>query len=444
MFSATRRRLALWYTLLTAILLFVFATSAYVYVRGTLIDRVDDTLNHVVEVVERSLVIETTGPSRRPQVNLDISFRSREASAEADRIDLEWFSPSGDLLWSTLEAPLNVPLVRSRGTETVTFPSAYDEPALVRQLTEPVVFDRQLLGYLRVSHPWFEVSKPTQQLLIDLAFGSALMLVAVAGTGWFLSGLAMRPVYESYGQLKQFTADASHELRNPIATIQANVQAALAEPQTISAEQQQVLQVIERLTRRLGSLVDDLLFLARQDSGLQQPARSQLLNLDELLLEVVEEQSLQAQEQGLNLDLQIPDTDQLLQVLGVREQLARLFTNLIANAIQYTPAPGQIVVQVQGLSNGWQVEVQDSGIGISAENLPHVFERFYRADPARSPRDRGGSGLGLAIAQAIVEQHQGKISLRSFLGQGTTVSIWLPIASPAITFKGNSVGSLEP
>ncbi|BAD78233.1 two-component sensor histidine kinase [Synechococcus elongatus PCC 6301] len=430
MSSATRRRLAIWYTLLTAILLLAFAVSAYVYARGTLIDRVDDTLSHVVEVIERSLVIEPTGPSRTPQVNLEISFRSREASAEADRIDLEWFSPSGDLLWSTLDAPLAVPLSLSRRAETVSFPSAYDEPALVRQLTEPVIFDRQLLGYLRVSHPWFEVSAPIQQLLIDLSFGSALMLVAVAATGWFLSGLAMRPVYESYGQLKQFTADASHELRNPIATIQANVQAALTEPQGLAPEQQQVLQVIERLTRRLGSLVDDLLFLARQDSGLQQPAPIQNLDLDALLLDVVEEQSLYAQEQNLSLDLQLPDADQALQLTGVREQLARLFTNLIANALQYTPASGQVTVQVQPLNQGLQVEVRDSGIGISPETLPHVFERFYRADPARRPRDRGGSGLGLAIAQAIVERHHGKIHLRSQVGQGTTAVVWLPFNQP--------------
>lgn len=430
MFSATRRRLALWYTLLTAILLLAFVISAYFYVRSTLIDRVDDTLNHVVEVIERSLVIEPTGPARTPQVNLEISFRSREASAEADRIDLEWFSPDGDLLWSTLDTPFAIPLAQNRHAATVSFPSPYDEPALVRQLTEPVVFDRQLLGYLRVSHPWFEVSAPTQQLLIDLAFGSALMLVAVGATGWFLSGLAMRPVYESYGQLKQFTADASHELRNPIATIQANVQAALAEPQGLAAEQQQVLQVVERLTRRLGSLVDDLLFLARQDSGLQQPAPVQHLDLDALLLDVVEEQSLYAQEQGLTLDLQLPETDHPLQLTGVREQLARLFTNLIANALQYTPSPGQVTVRVQSLNQGLQVEVQDSGIGISPETLPHVFERFYRADPARRPRDRGGSGLGLAIAQAIVERHHGKIQLRSQLGQGTTAMIWLPSDQP--------------
>ena len=124
MFQATRRRLAIWYTAVTAVLLLVFATGFYFYVRHTLIDRIDDTLNHVVEVIERTLVIEplsfpTTKDKNKLQVNIQASFRDSTDAVEDDHIDLEWFSPTGELLWSTLSEPLNIPIHANRTGETV-------------------------------------------------------------------------------------------------------------------------------------------------------------------------------------------------------------------------------------------------------------------------------------------------------------------------------------
>ncbi|HSF74943.1 MAG TPA: histidine kinase dimerization/phospho-acceptor domain-containing protein, partial [Microcoleus sp.] len=330
MFQATRRRLAIWYTAVTAVLLLVFATGFYFYVRNTLIDRIDDTLNHVVEVIERTLVIEPlkfpdTKDKNKLQVNIQASFRDSTDAVEDDHIDLEWFSPTGELLWSTLSEPLNIPIHANRTGETVwvnhklrfegtnqvqerfatgNVPDVTDlrdrgkrdltaeaqraqrgeirdfdgglnaglqenlnlgsaksiaqnknrvstKPISIRttqnyslrQVTQRVEIGRQVLGYLRVSHPWFEVTKPIRQLILDLILGAGLTLICVATIGWLLSGLAMAPVRDSYGRLKQFTADASHELRNPIATIQTNVQVALAEPD-IEPQQHQQLQVI--------------------------------------------------------------------------------------------------------------------------------------------------------------------------------------------------------
>ncbi|MGB6301700.1 MAG: sensor histidine kinase, partial [Rivularia sp. (in: cyanobacteria)] len=233
MFQATRRRLAIWYTAVTAVLLLVFASGVYLYVRNTLIERIDDTLNHVVEVVERSLVIEAVSNNGQFKVNLEASFRDNADTSEDDRIDLEWFSPTGKLLWSTLSEPLNIPIYSNRMGETVRVGRWGDgetrgqgdkvnrvsEAILLRQVTERVEVGRQVLGYLRVSHPWFAVTKPSRQLILDLGMGIGLMLVSVATSGWFLAGLAMQPVKESYQRLKQFTADASHELRSPIALI---------------------------------------------------------------------------------------------------------------------------------------------------------------------------------------------------------------------------------
>ncbi len=496
MFQTTRRRLAIWYTAVTAVLLLVFATGFYFYVRNTLIDRIDDTLNHVVEVVERTLVIEplsnpTIGDRTKSQVNIQASFRDSTDAVEDDHIDLEWFSPTGELLWSTLSEPLNIPIHANRMGETVWVDrklrfeggekrdltaevqseevrdfdrglnANWEENLLdssaqntnrvstkpisirttqnysLRQVTQRVEIGRQVLGYLRVSHPWFEVTKPIHQLILDLILGASLTLICVAAIGWLLSGLAMEPVRESYGRLKQFTADASHELRNPIATIQTNVQVALAEPD-IDPQQHQQLQVIERLTRRLGRLVDDLLFLARQDSGIVQQQWVDV-PLDALLIEVIEEQLAIATTQNLSLSLEIvdrPNTENNFTVLGDWDQLARLFTNLVSNSVQYTASGGKIQVELQlaakskrtspMLNPALQVKITDTGIGISPEALPHIFDRFYRADPARTHRSAAGSGLGLAIAKAIVENHRGQIHIESQLSEGTAITVILP------------------
>jgi OmpR-family two-component system manganese-sensing sensor histidine kinase len=444
MFQATRRRLALWYTTITAVVLLVFASGVYLYVRTTLVERVDDTLNHVVEIVERSLVIEPGGamgdrvltaigvvePPMR--VNVEASFRDNAETLEDDHIDLEWFGPTGQLAWSTLADPLNLPVRNNLAGETVRV----RDNQVLRQVTRRVVAGHQILGYLRVSHPWFEVTVPSRRLILDLTLGTSLMVGAVAGIGWLLSGIAIAPVRDSYQQLRQFTADASHELRNPIAVIQTNVQVALADPEADTDTQQQQFLVIERLTRRLGKLVDDLLFLTRQESGLvalqQHPVR-----LDTVLAEVVQEQTAIAQEAGITLTYQSPGAtkEQAGTIQGDRDQLIRLFTNLVSNGLQYTPAGGSVAVTLA--PSRWQnqgamaVQVKDTGQGIAPEALPHVFDRFYRADPARPrPQRSAGSGLGLAIAKVIVDNHRGEIRLDSTPAQGTTVFVWLPALLP--------------
>jgi OmpR-family two-component system manganese-sensing sensor histidine kinase len=485
MFQTTRRRLAIWYAGITAVLLLVFASGFYLYVRSTLIERIDDTLDHVVEVVERSLVIEpdlstTDNPFR---VNVEATFRDNAKTVDDDRIDIEWFSPTGELLWSTLSEPLNIPIHPNRLGETVRIVNSQWQPAedsafpgwineiqrqtndnalFLRQVTQRVQIGRQVLGYLRVSHPWFEVTKPIRQLVVDLIIGSCSMVLCVAAIGWFLSGLAMEPVRESYQHLKKFTADASHELRSPIATIQTNVQVALADPQLGSPEHRQQLQVIERLTRRLGRLVEDLLFLARQDSGIV-ASRFGEVPLDALLMEVVEEQRAIATAQNITIDLRFSpfevEEEDAFTLHGDWDKLARLFANLISNAVQYSSSGDEIVVELQRVakskslnrkssSNGgtlpdggaWilkgsqnlkldtlQVKVKDSGIGIAPASLPHLFDRFYRVDPARTHRSVAGSGLGLAIALAIIENHRGQILVESRRQAGSSFTAILPI-----------------
>jgi OmpR-family two-component system manganese-sensing sensor histidine kinase len=241
-------------------------------------------------------------------------------------------------------------------------------------------------------------------------------------------------VRDSYQQLKQFTADASHELRNPIAVIQTNVQVALADPEPDLAEQQQQLQVIERITRRLGRLVDDLLFLARQDSGLG-PFNPEPVALGQLVDEVIEEQGAIAAEAQVTLThtLDAQSFKNPLTIQGDADQLTRLLTNLVGNGLHYTPAGGTVDVRLETgqLRNqpAVQMQIRDTGSGIPAEAIAQLFDRFYRVDPARSRAGQGkGSGLGLAISKAIVNNHRGEIDIKSTLGQGTTVTVLLPAA----------------
>ncbi|MEM9927588.1 MAG: ATP-binding protein [Cyanobacteria bacterium P01_D01_bin.50] len=465
MFQATRRRLAIWYTAVTAVLLVLFASGVYLYVRSTLIERIDDTLDHVVEVVQRSLVIEAVNSNKAQlRVNVEASFRDNADTRDDDRIDLEWFSSTGKLLWSTLSEPLDIPIHPNPMGETVRVVRGDREmgrdnsftsysPILLRQVTERIQVGRQVIGYLRVSHPWFEVTKPSRQLIVDLAFGICLMLVSVAASGWFLAGLAIQPVGESYQRLKQFTADASHELRSPIALIQTNVQVALDELKVSQAQganvehYQQQLKVVERLTQRLGKLVNDLLFLARQDSGMN-AYRFSSCPLDALLMEVVEEQRLFAAEKKIALSLNLVDSpqtqtnpellDDWFTFMGSWEQLVRLFTNLIGNALRYTEEGGFVSVELARLeiANGksLRVKVTDNGIGIPSEAIPRLFDRFYRVDPARShtpgntlTKNTAGSGLGLAICRAIIENHHGLVQVESTIGKGTIVTVNFPI-----------------
>ena len=358
------------------------------------------------------------------------------------------------------ELRAEVPSVEQTGVQESGVRSLPRAPLLLRQVTERVQIGRQVLGYLRVSHPWFEVTKPSRQLMFDLALGTGLMVLSVAASGWFLSGKAMEPVHESYQRLKQFTADASHELRSPITLIQTNVQVALADLEwrsedTTPLHYRQQLKVVERLTQRLGKLVNDLLFLARQDSGISKNNFSPS-HVDALLMEVVEEQQMLAASKDITLSLNLIDPpaseiylellDNWFTLVANWEQLVRLFTNLISNALQYTPTGGRVNVElarieainrVSGLRYSTaqlQIKVSDTGIGIPAEAIPRLFDRFYRVDPARThtlgktaTESATGSGLGLAIALAIVENHQGQIQVESTQGISTTVTVTLPI-----------------
>jgi heavy metal sensor kinase len=225
----------------------------------------------------------------------------------------------------------------------------------------------------------------------------------------------------SFDEVRRFTADAAHELRTPLAAMRTEAEVALRSPRSAERDARMLenqLEEIERLTR----LVSHLLFLCREESGVG-VSQFRPVRLDTLVREVAEHMEVAARDKGLDLVL---DLQQTLHVSGEADRLRQLFFNLLDNAIKYTPA-GTVTIQGAAAGGHARVTVADTGIGIPDEHVPHVFERFYRVDPSRSP-DTAGNGLGLAICRSIAESHAGRLEIASIVGMGTGVSLVLPIA----------------
>ncbi|MEW5919235.1 MAG: HAMP domain-containing sensor histidine kinase, partial [Gemmatimonadota bacterium] len=222
----------------------------------------------------------------------------------------------------------------------------------------------------------------------------------------------------AYAAQQRFASDASHELRAPLTILQANLELLRRTPSIAMDEREHALAEASAEADRLARLVADLLILARADAG--QTLRRGPVELDRVLMDVLGEARHLTRGQRLEVGELVP-----LRVTGDADRLKQLVLILIDNAIKYTPAPGRITLSLRRDDQHVRLTVRDSGVGIPAEALPHVFERFYRADPARS-RDPGGTGLGLAIARWIVLQHGGEIKLASEPDRGTTAVVMLP------------------
>lgn len=278
-------------------------------------------------------------------------------------------------------------------------------------------------GHLQVGRTLAAFDADLQRLQWILIGGLPLALGLIAVSSWWLSGRAMQPIYQSYRQQQQFTANAAHELRSPLASLLATVEATLRLPSTRSEQVPTLLKTVERQGHRLSQLVTDLLLLTslEQDTTAKPP---QPCCLNDIVADLTEEFAELAVVTDVHLSRQIPDIE--IHVVGHESQLYRLVSNLMANAIQYTPPGGSVVVRLAAHDRTATIAVIDTGIGIPPEAQSRVFERFYRVKRDRS-RKTGGTGLGLAIAQAIVQRHRGQIFLDSEIGQGSVFTALLPL-----------------
>jgi signal transduction histidine kinase len=229
---------------------------------------------------------------------------------------------------------------------------------------------------------------------------------------------------------REFVANVSHELKTPLTSVQGFAQAILDGTADSDEARQQAAQVIYDESGRMHRMVLDLLDLARLDTGTAD-IRMSPVNMPALLNAVVEKFTPQSHKAGV--DIKMEAAPNLPPVLADGDKLSQVFTNLVDNALKFTPQGGLISLQASVVNEEMLVSVSDTGTGIPAEAQAHIFDRFYQADPARRGGEKHGAGLGLAIAHEIIQAHGGRISVRSRLGEGTTFDVFLPLVKKSVT-----------
>ncbi len=415
MFSVLEKRL-LWNNLavLGGILL-IFTVSVYVLFAQSTARQLDERL----VLLARAVSLSVESEDGKIQFNESIYLgRGQERVVLGEDATAQWLTSAGQVMRSQGHLPLeNKPLQLNRLL-------TQERPSRARIYSESVhdPENGKLLGYVRVALALATQENTLNRLRWGLAGGVTLALtLATLGSFW-LTRQAMRPAEAGYQRLQQFTADASHELRSPLTAIKLNTDNALRHPEQLSmAEIQDSFAQIQDAADQMTHLTEDLLLLARADE-LSEPDLH-ALSLDKLLAELVIE--MQGLAQGKQLDLSY-QAEAAPTVLGDTHQLKRLFRNLLQNAVYYTPPLGQVTVMLQAREHYALVSVTDTGIGIAPEHCERVFDRFWRADKARS-RHSGGNGLGLAIAQRIAGSHGGDISVTSQENEGSSFMVKLPL-----------------
>jgi heavy metal sensor kinase len=452
-------RFTIWYLLVLAVLLIALSGGVYFYLSRSLYRSLD-----------RSLAIRSTQLCSVQQI-LE-SIRLGEFQEQLGEIVILYFY-SGDQLVEVSAPGIGVSLSQEFVSKTIAGNSAFTTSQTAEGETLRLVavsINLSMLGpppgiqpaALVIARSTRQIENILASLAITLGIAILLTLALAAGGGIFLAGRALRPVgkiaqtaqeieesdlsrrinvntkdelgrlaatlnamiarlEKAFQRQKQFTSDASHELRAPLAVIEAESSLALQKERP-SGDYRQSLETISQEAKQMSSLIDQLLILARADAGKEQWNFTEV-SLDKLITNLSTDIEILCQEKGLIF--QLGETQDAV-VTGDEVRLRELLMNLLNNAIRYTPAPGVVSVSLRREGQMAVVAVKDTGVGIPPEDIPFIFERFYRVDKSRSRAD-GGTGLGLAISQHIAQAHGGKIEVESQVGYGSTFSVWLPL-----------------
>ncbi len=279
--------------------------------------------------------------------------------------------------------------------------------------------DNKVWGYLQVGRDLTDIQEYLNNIHLVLTIGITAIGFIIAIVSWYLAGLAMRPLSQSYQQMQKFTADAAHELRTPLATLQVIIENGRAEYQHL-APLTNWLDRIERQNIRIASLVNDLLFL----SSLDRPDNKPILEpccLTEIVLDLVEEFAITATAKSIDICSDV-DANVQIWIDGNSEQLYRMGANLIDNAIKYTLTGGKVAISLTQTLNDISFQVSDNGIGISDADRELIFDRFHRIESKLSPPQHS-TGLGLAIVKSIVDLHCGQLTVWSQIGKGSIFTV---------------------
>lgn len=388
MFDRSRRNLAYWFAASMGGILLTFAGVGYGFIVQTQLRNFDDLLYRRSRIL---IGIQPTIPGVMQKIPIDLTY------ARWYRVDRQRIKYIG--------SPGSTYLVGAIGFETIDG---------LRQLTLPIQRQNQTVGYLQVAAPLTPLQQSLDQVRFVLLIGVPITIALIGITGWILGGIAMQPSRRAYAQLQRFTADASHELRAPIAAVLSNAQVGLMPPED-PQEQHDRLERIVEIAKSMSALVTNLLWLARHEE--LDRTRFQTVDLVGLIRSI---------DYPNDLALALPDHP--VQIEADPDLIRQAIVNLLSNAFKYTPAEGTVRLELISKQTAI-IRVIDTGIGIPPEDLPHIFDRFYRVDTARS-KQTGGFGLGLAIVQQIVQAHQGQVTVSSQPGSGSTFQIELPLKAP--------------
>lgn len=449
-----RARLTLLYATLLGGILLVFGALVYLAVSVVLFEQVDNTLRSTAGQLILNSRLDIVG--KFEQVNLP----SLQLSTN---VYVQLWSRTGELIGATsnileLRQPLDPP---DLAATSPIFRNTYIEGNHIRVLTVPLQASGRPIGVLQTAANLNLVDTTRNSLLYALILLALVSMILAGFASWLSLGKALEPLEtatetaeqitraddlsrripyngppddeigtltsafnRSLEQLEtlftsqqRFLADVSHELRTPLTVIKGNVDLI----RKFGADEES-LDSIRDEADRLTRMVGDLLLLAQAESG-KIPLSMNPVEVDSLVLEVFQEMRVLSQGK---VTLKLTEIDQV-QVHGDRDRLKQVFLNLISNAIHYTPQGGEVIVSMGKVDEEVYVTVRDTGPGIPAEDLPHIFERFYRGEKSRTRSKASGFGLGLSIAYWIVEHHGGKITVESEPGHGTTFRVNLPV-----------------
>jgi heavy metal sensor kinase len=455
-----RVRFALWVAGLLLLVFVAFGMFVYVSLGQGLAASVDTSLQVSASQAIAAVNIENG------QINFTDSLPETSAvTGLRDRgLTIRILTAGGQTLASLgpyRSLPVSADSLAAARARQATFAtvSAPGESSLVRFYTAPITDNGQLLGIVQVAQSQATTDDALNRLLASLLIAGPLLAVAAALGGYFLAARALAPIDhiiqtarrisaqdlsarlnlpatddevgrlastfdamlgrldDSFRRERQFTADASHELRTPLAAMQA-ILTVTREKRRSAQDYELALGDLSEEANRLQSLVEDLLRLARSDAPAVAPRER--VDLSSLLRDVTDSLAPLAETKGLHLASSVPPG---LVLTGDSDSLIRLFVNLLDNAVKYTDQGG-IGLKADTKDHHLRVAISDTGVGISPEHLPHIFDRFYRADASRASR---GTGLGLAIALEIAQAHGGTIKVNSRSGAGTTFTVSLPV-----------------
>jgi two-component system OmpR family sensor kinase len=475
-----RTRLTLSYVGFFAVALIVLDIGLYLIVRQALIGSIDSELGTSASIIQqdftRSNEALRTFFGDRARLSISLSdFAETNLYAQVFTTESAFLQMSPNLE-EQLPADQQMLQAALSQEETTTVVNAGNYQ--LRALYTPLVFRDRVVGVLQVARSMKETDRALNLLFYALLGGGVVALLAVARGGAWLTRAAFKPIDEVthiaqsivraedlsrrvpvptaqdelqrltitindllarleglFSAQRRFVADVSHELRTPLAAMQGNLEVldrgAARDPQLLAESLTDMRREVARLIR----MANDLLLLAQSEAGLQ--IRREPVELDTLLLEVHRE--LRPLIAGVHLRL--GEEDQIV-VCGDRDRIKQALLNLGINALQHTPPGGTVTLGLSRQGNMAALEVSDTGAGIADDDLPHIFDRFYRADPSRS-RNRGGAGLGLAIVKWIADAHGGQIEVSSTATVGSRFTLLLPLfkenGAEALQFVQNSV-----